>query len=142
MEANDKTIVTVKALIHAPVELVWKMWITPEDIVKWNYASDDWHSPKAVNDVREGGKFNYRMEATDGSAGFDFTGVYEKVRVNGFIEYRIDDGRKVKVYFIPNEKMTEVVETFETENENPVEMQRDGWQSILDNFKKHVENNN
>ena len=142
MEANDKTIVTVKALIHAPVELVWNMWTTPEDIMKWNYASDDWHSPKAVNDVREGGKFNYRMEATDGSAGFDFTGVYEKVRVNGFIEYRIDDGRKVKVYFIPNEKMTEIVETFETENENPVEMQRDGWQSILDNFKKHVENNN
>jgi uncharacterized protein YndB with AHSA1/START domain len=142
MEATDKKIVTVKALIHAPVEVVWKKWTTPEEIMKWNYASDDWHSPKVVNDVRTGGKFNIRMEARDGSAGFDFTGVYEKVTVNVFIEYLIDDGRKVKVYFIPKDDITEVIETFEAENVNPVEMQRSGWQAILDNFKKHVENNN
>jgi len=141
MEANDKTIVTVKSLIHAPVELVWKMWTSPEDIVKWNNASDDWHSPHAVNDVRAGGKFNIRMEAKDGSTGFDFAGVYERVTVNGFLEYSMDDGRKVKVYFIPEEDKTEIVETFEAENVNPVEMQRGGWQAIMYNFKKHVENN-
>jgi uncharacterized protein YndB with AHSA1/START domain len=118
------------------------MWTTPDDIVKWNNASDDWHSPRVVNDLREGGKFNIRMEANDGSAGFDFAGVYEKVKVNGFIEYLMDDGRKVKVYFIPQEKKTEVVKTFEAENTNSVEMQRVGWQAILNNFKKYIENSN
>jgi len=142
MEANDKKIVTVKALIQAPADRVWKMWTTPEDILKWNHASDDWHTVHVANDIRSGGKFTYRMESNDGSTGFDFTGIYEKVNVNVFIEYLIDDGRKVKVYFIPKDENTEVIETFDAETENPVEKQRSGWQAILNNFKKHVENNN
>ncbi len=139
MQSNDKTTVTVRATIHAPVEVVWKYWRTPEDIVRWNNASDDWHTPAAENDLREGGYFNYRMEARDMSTGFDFGGIYSKVLLNKLIEYTIGDGRKVKVAFNPLGDQTEIVETFETETLNPVELQRKGWQAILDNFKKYVE---
>jgi len=132
-------IISIKAIIDSPIEKVWKNWTLPEDIVKWNYASDDWHSPHAENDLRVGGAFNYRMEARDGSFGFDFTGVYDKISENEVIEYTIDDGRKVRINFIPFENKTEVIETFEAENINSIDLQRDGWQAILDNFKKHVE---
>jgi uncharacterized protein YndB with AHSA1/START domain len=141
MGTTDKTNITIKAMIKAPVNLVWKMWITPEDIKKWNYASDDWHCPYVDNDLRVGGRFTSRMEAKDGSAGFDFTGVYEKVIVNELIDYDMEDGRKVNTQFIARDNNTEVIETFEAENVNSVEMQREGWQAILDNFKKFVENN-
>jgi uncharacterized protein YndB with AHSA1/START domain len=99
METKDKTKIKVHNVINAPVEKVWKFWTDPEHIIHWNYASDDWHSPKAENDLRVGGKFSYRMEAKDGSAGFDFEGVYKTVKVNERIEYLLGDGRKVRVDF-------------------------------------------
>ena len=142
MGTTDKTNITIKAVIQAPIDLVWKMWTTPEDIKKWNYASDDWHCPYVVNDLRVGGSFTSRMEAKVGSAGFDFTGVYDKVKINEVIGYTMEDGRKVSTQFIAMDSTTEVIETFEAENANPIEMQRGGWQTILDNFKKLVENNN
>ena len=141
MEAESKTTITVRAIIHSPIDKVWKKWTTPEDIVKWNYASEDWHSPHVYNDLRVGGIFNYRMESRDGSYGFDFKGVYNKVNLNELIEYTIDDSRKVKINFSFLDGNTEIVETFEAENVNSFDMQRDGWQAILDNFKKLVENN-
>lgn len=131
--------ITVETVIHAPVEKVWEYWTAPEHIKNWNQASDDWHTPYAENDVRTGGKFLSRMEAKDGSAGFDFTGVYDEVKLNQSLTYTIDDGRKVMVTFAAKEKETRVIETFEPENTHPVEMQRTGWQAILDSFKKYVE---
>lgn len=131
--------ILVDTIVNAPVETVWRLWTTPENIVKWNYASDDWHSPHAENDLREGGRFNYRMEARDGSMGFDFWGVYQKVIVNKYIEYITGDDRKVKIDFIADGHHTKIAESFEPENTNPVELQRGGWQAILDNFKKYGE---
>jgi len=141
MDTNGKTTITVRVLIDSPIDRVWKIWTTPEDIVKWNYASEDWHSPQVYNDLRVGGTFNYRMEARDESYGFDFKGVYNKVNINELIEYTIDDRRKVIINFSTLDGKTEIVETFEAENVNSFDMQRDGWQAILDNFKKVVENN-
>jgi uncharacterized protein YndB with AHSA1/START domain len=138
METKNKAI-TIEATINAPVEKVWKLWNDPEDIKKWCSASDDWHTPKAENDLRKGGTFNSRMEAKDGSFGFDFGGVYDDVKTNDLIAYTLGDGRKVKITFSGNGNETKVVETFDPENENPVEMQRDGWQAILNNFKKYAE---
>ena len=131
--------ITVQAVINAPVEKVWKLWTDPEHITKWNTASDDWHTPRAENNLRVGGKFLYRMEAKDGSFGFDFVGVYDEIKRNEFIAYTIEDGRKVRVTFTKNNEKTRVVETFEAESTNPIEMQRDGWQAILNYFKKYVE---
>jgi len=140
METQEKTIISVQTKINAPIELVWWLWTSPEDIVKWNNASNDWHTPCAENDLRAGGKFNYRMEAKDGSMGFDFEGEYVKVLVNKLIEYKIADGRKVKIVFNSLDNKTEIVESFEAEDTNPVDVQHDGWQSILHNFKKYTEN--
>ncbi len=137
MEAKNK--ITVETTVKAPIENVWKTWTMPSDITKWNNASDDWHTPSVENDLRVGGKFLSRMEAKDGSFGFDFWGIYDKVKPNELIEYTMGDERKVKVVFSAKGDETKVTETFETENENPVEMQRKGWQSILDNFKKYTE---
>ncbi|MBI5915620.1 MAG: VOC family protein [Bacteroidetes bacterium] len=139
--ANDdsKTIVTIETTVAAPIEKVWDCWTQPEHVVHWNHASDDWHSPHAENDLRTGGSFNYRMEAKDGSFGFDFGGTYDQVVENQRIEYTIGDGRKVQVSFSETDGGTHVMETFEAENMNSHEMQRGGWQAILDNFKKHVE---
>ena len=131
--------ITIKTTVNAPVEKVWKIWNAPEHIVKWNSASDDWHTPKAQNDLRPGGRFTARMEAKDGSMGFDFFGVYDVVRPNEKIGYTIGDGRKVDIYFRRNGEATDIEETFETEKTNPEEMQRGGWQAILDNFKKYAE---
>ena len=141
MESKEKAIISVQVKINAPIEMVWKLWTTPEDIVQWNNASDDWHTPRAENDLRTGGNFNYRMEAKDKSLGFDFGGVYEKVIINEQIEYIIDDGRKVKIVFSTVDNKTEVIEVFEAESTHSIEMQRDGWQAILDNFKKYTEVN-
>jgi len=141
MEASKKTMVTIEATIQAPVQKVWEFWSKPEHITKWNHASDDWHSPFAENDLRPGGKFSARMEAKDGSFGFDFGGVYDEVKENKYIEYTLGDGRKVQVNFEEKGNSTEVVEQFEAENQNPVEMQQQGWQAILNNFKKYTESN-
>lgn len=141
MTTSEKTSVTVETTIKAPVEKVWQLWSAPEHITKWNSASEDWHTPRAENDLRTGGKFSSRMEARDGSMGFDFEGVYDEVKPNESIAYSMADGRKVKVTFSGNGNETKVTETFDAEDTNPVEMQRGGWQAILDNFKKYVEAN-
>ncbi|HUR10105.1 MAG TPA: SRPBCC family protein [Flavitalea sp.] len=141
METISKTNITVECTVNAPVEKVWTYWTTPENISQWNNASADWHTPHAENDLRVGGKFLSRMEARDGSIGFDFGGVYDHVQTNERLEYTIGDGRKVKVQFIKNGNETKVVETFEAEHIHSAELQREGWQSILDNFKKYVESN-
>jgi len=138
-EKEDNNTITIKVTISAPATIVWKNWTTPEDIVKWNSASDDWHTPRAENNVCVGGSFNYRMEAKDGSMGFDFEGIYDNVILHRKIEYTLGDGRKVKIKFSESENQTEITETFETEKNNPAEMQQTGWQAILYNFKKYVE---
>lgn len=134
-----KNKITIQALINAPIEKVWIYWNTPEHVIKWNNASVDWHTPKAQNDLRKGGKFIYRMEAKDGSIGFDFSGIYEEVISNELISYIMEDGRKVKTIFTKMNIQTEIVTSFDPENENPLELQKTGWQSILDNFKKYAE---
>lgn len=139
MNSSGKTTITVSTELAAPIEKVWNYWIAPEHIVRWNAASDDWHSPRAINDARSGGKFNIRMEAKDGSMGFDFEGVYTQVVPHKLIEYSLGDDRKVTVQFAYNSGVTTVTETFDAENENSLEMQRAGWQAILNNFKKYVE---
>ena len=139
METSNKTIITVEATVNAPVEKVWKFWSSPEHITKWNNASDDWHTPYAENDLRVGGKFTSRMEAKDGSFGFDFWGVYDVVVTNERIEYTLGDDRKVKIVFTDQGNATRVTESFEAENENSVELQQSGWQAILDNFRKYTE---
>ena len=139
MQTAEKTLITVENTINAPIDKVWEAWTKPEHVVKWNSASDDWHTPKASNDLREGGKFSFRMEARDGSMGFDFGGVYDIVRNHEYIEYTMSDDRKVKVTFTSLGDATKVIETFEAENTHSIELQKSGWQSILDNFKKYVE---
>ncbi len=132
--------ITIETTINAPVEKVWKCWTTPADIMKWNNASPDWHTPSAKNDLRQGGKFTARMEAKDGSMGFDFGGTYDEVILHKKISFTLEDNRKVTVIFSSLANSTRVVESFETESTNSEELQRTGWQSILDNFKKYVEN--
>ena len=139
METTTKTAITVETVIKAPVEKVWKFWSEPKHITQWCNASDDWHAPYAENDLRLNGKFKTTMAAKDGSASFDFGGVYTKVQSNQVIEYIMDDGRKAKIIFSGNGPETKVTETFEAEDINPIEMQRGGWQAILDNFKKYTE---
>jgi len=139
METANKTLITIQNTIQAPVEKVWHFWTTAEHITQWNNASDDWHTPYADNDLSVGGKFCYRMEAKDGSFGFDFGGHYNAITENTLIEYTIGDGRKVVINFTTNGHETAVVETFEAESINPVEMQQGGWQAILNNFKKYTE---
>lgn len=133
--------ITVMTDVNAPLDIVWDFWTAPEHIVNWNSASDDWHTTSAVNDLRVGGHFNSRMEAKNGSTGFDFEGVYDVVDKNKQIGYTLADGRKVRVRFSEKGNKTRIEETFDPENQNPVEMQRQGWQAILDRFKYYVEIN-
>ncbi|MEI9810099.1 MAG: SRPBCC family protein [Bacteroidota bacterium] len=139
METLDKPVITVETIVDAPVAKVWEYWTNPGHITKWNNASDDWHTPHAENDIRVGGKFVARMEAKDGSFGFDFAGVYDALRTNEYIEYTIADGRKVKITFTAQGDKTKVVESFEAESTNSLELQQGGWQAILNNFKKYTE---
>ncbi|MGI8636050.1 MAG: SRPBCC family protein, partial [Segetibacter sp.] len=123
----------------APIEKVWEYWTVARHIEKWNSASDDWHTPRAENDLRVGGKFSARMEAKDGSFGFDFGGVYDAVEKYKFIEYTLGDQRKVSITFTSQGNETKIVETFDGENTHSTEMQRGGWQAILNSFKKYTE---
>lgn len=136
-----KTKVTIETLIDADVSKVWNYFTAPEHITKWNFASDDWHCPRAVNDLRVGGKMSSRMEAKDGSFGFDFEAIYDAVIDHKKISYTMTDGRQATTNFEVQNDATKVSTTFDAENENPVDMQRTGWQTILDNFKKYVESN-
>ena len=131
--------ITVKATIDAPINTVWKAWTSPEHIMLWNTASEDWHTTRAENDLRAGGHFLSRMEAKDGSFGFDFEGDYIEVLTNELISYTLADGRKVSVNFTGSRNEVRVTVVFEAENTNPLEMQREGWQAILDSFKKYTE---
>lgn len=133
--------ITVQAIINASIEKVWKFWTTPEHITQWNNASDDWHTPRAENDLRTGGKFLSRMEAKDGTMGFDFEGEYINVLPLKLIEYKLGDDRRVSISFSETDNQTTVIETFDAENINSIELQKNGWQSILINFKSYTESN-
>jgi uncharacterized protein YndB with AHSA1/START domain len=139
MKTPEKTVIIVEATIKAPVETVWKLWTDPGHIIHWNHASDDWHTTRAENDLRADGRFLYRMEAGDGSHGFDFSGKYTRVEQHKQIETTLDDGRNMQVLFFPRGDVTAITEAFEAEQENSIELQKEGWQAILNNFKKYVE---
>jgi uncharacterized protein YndB with AHSA1/START domain len=130
--------ITVEAMVAAPVAVVWRAWTTPEDIKQWNTASADWHTTTAAVDLRVGGAFTSRMEAKDGSMGFDFAGTYTKIVEHALLEATFGD-RSLLVEFIPSATGVLVRETFDAETENSIELQRQGWQAILNNFAKHVE---
>jgi uncharacterized protein YndB with AHSA1/START domain len=136
MEPNT---ITVQATIKSTSERVWDFWNLPEHITQWYFASPDWHAPRAQNDLRVGGKFTTHMAAKDGSFSFDFTGIYSTVKKFSLIEYGLADGRKIKVTFSALGDTVTVTETFDPDTENPRDMQRAGWQAILDNFKRYVE---
>ncbi len=138
---TENSQIIVETTVNAPVEKVWKYFTEPRHILNWNYASEDWHTPTATNDLELNGIFNYRMEAKDGSAGFDFAGKYDEVMFQSIIAYTLNDGRKVHVTFNEDLGTTRVIEKFEPEKINSPEMQKDGWQAILNNFKKYTEGN-
>ena len=131
--------ITVETLVRANLQSVWDTWNNPDDIMQWNAASDDWHTTQSTVDLREDGKFSARMEAKNGSEGFDFEGTYTRVVPQRLIEYRMGDGREARVQFSEIAEGVLVRETFEAETENDPELQRPGWQAILDNFARHVE---
>jgi uncharacterized protein YndB with AHSA1/START domain len=131
--------ITIETIVNAPMAKVWECWNKPEHILGWAFASDDWEASNPENDIRTGGKFKTTMAAKDKSARFDFTGIYTIVEKHKRIEYDMDDGRHVKVEFIQLPKGVKIKETFDPENDNSEEMQRAGWQAILDNFKKYTE---
>ena len=136
----ETTKITVEATVNAAIERVWNCWTAPDHIIKWNNASPDWHTPYAENDLRTGGKFKSTMAARDGSMSFDFEGVYTNVMDQQLIEYALGDERTVKVEFIEEGDAVKIIEQFDAEQMNPVEMQQAGWQAILDNFKAYTEN--
>lgn len=131
--------ITVEVVIAAPIEKVWKYWTQPEHIAKWNTASDDWHCTNADNDLQVGGRFNFRMEAKDGSMGFNFSGTYTEVLTNRSLAYTIDDGRRTTILLIETPDGVRIVESFDAGPDNPIEIQRSGWQAILNNFKRYAE---
>lgn len=137
----NPTSITVEAFVEAPLATVWTYWNTPQHIMQWNAASDDWHTPFAENDLRVGGRSKARMEAKDGSFGFDFEWTYTSVIPHEQLAYTLDDDRKVTVLFQQQDGGVLVTETFDAENIHPVEMQRQGWQAILNNFKRYTEAN-
>ena len=141
MATEETNAITIKATVTAPIAKVWEFWNNPEHIKEWAFASPDWHVPNAENDLRKDGKFSTTMAAKDGSISFDFSGTYTAVEEHKLIEYVLGDGRKVKILFESNGDKTEVTETFDPESTNPLEMQKSGWQAILDNFKRHTEQN-
>lgn len=138
-EIGKLPVLTVENVVNAEVEKVWNAWSSPEHIMQWCNASDDWHAPHAENDLSVGGKFTTTMAAKDGSFSFDFGGTYSVVKPHELIEYQMEDGRKVSVRFTKSGDGVKVVEKFEAESQNPLEMQQAGWQAILDNFKKYTE---
>lgn len=139
MKTNNRTKITVQTMVGQPTDKVWNLWTLPEHITKWNYASNEWQCPWAENDLRPGGTFVSRMESRDGNTGFDFEGIYEKVMPNRLITYTMSDGRRVKVMFHEQRGNTTITEVFEAEGTHSMEEQRDGWQAILNNFKKYAE---
>jgi uncharacterized protein YndB with AHSA1/START domain len=131
--------IIIEVMVHAPRERVWESFTTPTHIEEWNHASDDWECTNVINDLRVGGRLSSRMAAKDGSAAFEFGGVYTAVIPHERLAFTMDDGRNVALSFTTVEESTHVVETFDPETENPLELQREGWQAILDSFKRHTE---
>ncbi len=131
--------IKIDTLVHAPLDYVWETWNTPSHIIHWNHASDDWHSPKADSNFVEGGRFVYRMEAKDNSFGFDFSGTFVEIVDKKRIVTRLDDDRIVQTEFIQENDGVRIIETFEAEDENSVEMQKEGWYAILNNYKLYTE---
>jgi uncharacterized protein YndB with AHSA1/START domain len=138
METKSQ-VIEVEAAIYASINEVWKRWTDPRYITQWNFASPEWHCPSAENDLRVGGRFNYRMEDKAGKMGFDFSGIYTNVLQHRIIEYRLDDDRFVKIEFLPGADNTMIIQSFEAETENSLELQRKGWRLILNSFKNFVE---
>lgn len=139
MTESNRSKITVTASVRVPVEKAWDYWTDPAHITQWNNASEDWHTPRAENDLRPGGRFVSRMEAKVGSFGFDFSGTYDEVIPLKSIIYTLDDDRRVQLTFTDQGHETHIIETFEAESENSVELQQEGWQAILDNFKRYAE---
>ncbi|PJZ70958.1 activator of HSP90 ATPase [Leptospira perolatii] len=137
----DSKKITVQAAITGDLKKVWDCYTNPKHIIKWNFASDDWQCPWAKNDMKVGGKYSARMEAKDGSFGFEFEAIYDTVVDQKSFSYTMTDGRKATVNFENKDHKILVTVSFDPESENPVEMQRGGWQAILDNFKKYTEAN-
>ena len=133
--------ITVETVVAASLSKVWDAWTTPVDIKQWNAASDDWHTTASTVDLREGGVFSSRMEAKDGSFGFDFAGTYTRVVPHKIIQFTMGDDREVTIEFEEREGTVHVKETFDAEGQHSLEQQRQGWQAILDNFRRHVESN-
>ncbi len=131
--------ITVEAIIEAPMETVWNFWTKPEHVMHWNFASKDWHCPKATSDFNIGGEFHYIMAAKDGSVEFDFCGTFTKIIDQSFIEIYLEDGRELNIQFESEGSSTKIIETFEPEEVNSMELQKQGWQAILDNFKTYAE---
>ncbi|HRG02154.1 MAG TPA: SRPBCC domain-containing protein [Bacteroidia bacterium] len=135
----SKPVITIEAIVNKPIGIVWECWTKPEHITKWCFASDDWHAPSSTSDFKVGGKISTRMEAKDGSFGFDFWGIYNDIKTNEKVGVVLGDDRKWDTYFSVVDGSVKVVEEFEAESQNPIEMQQAGWQMILNNFKKYVE---
>lgn len=138
---SNTTPIVIETSILAPVEVVWQYFTDPEHVKNWNNASPDWHTPNAENELVVGGKFNYTMAAKDGSFSFDFWGIYDVIKENELLQYTLGDTRKVSVEFLSIGDDTKIIEAFEPESQNSLELQKAGWQAILDNFKKYVEEN-
>lgn len=136
----NKAVIKIEAIINKPIDQVWEMWTQPEHITKWCFASDDWHAPSSTSDFKIGGKLNTRMEAKDGSFGFDFWGTYNDIKLNEKLGVTLGDDRKWDTHFSVIDGGVKIIEEFEAESENPIEMQQAGWQMILNNFKKYAEN--
>src|SRR5690606_14660145 len=132
--------ITIQTTVNAPIEKVWECWTRPEHITGWAFAADDWEAKDPENNVREGGSFKTTMAAKDGSASFDFTGVYDSIKAHELIAYTMTDGRQVRTVFEGTPEGVHIVQVFDPEDENPLDMQQEGWQAILDNFKKYTEN--
>lgn len=136
---SERVPVTVEAIVNVPVAKAWKMWNEPEHITQWYFASPDWHAPSASIELRNGGKFVIRMEAKDGSFGFDMGGTYDTVVENEKLDGALGDGRKLTITFVAEGNATRITEVFEAEVQNSIEMQQNGWQAILNNFKTYAE---
>lgn len=136
---NENKTITLETTVLTTLEKAWETWIQPQHVTQWNQASDDWHCPRAQTDLRVGGKFSSRMEAKDGSFGFDFWGIYDEIVPLTRLRITMGDGRKMEVHFTKTANGVKVIERFETEDLNTAERQREGWQAILDNYKRYTE---
>ncbi len=135
----NKITIEIDVMVNVSVAKAWAVFTQPEHVVNWNFAHESWHCPKAESDLKVGGRFNYRMDARDGSFGFDFCGTFTKVEAPNHLAFSLDDERLVSVTFSDEKNGTRIVEKFEAETENSIELQREGWQAILNNFKRYAE---